>query len=260
MTFDTLLFDVDTDGHATVSVNRPDKLNALNEQVIAELEEAFRAVRDSDEIRGAILTGSGDRSFVAGADITQFLDLTADDGRRFAERGQAVFSLIETSPKPVIAAVNGFALGGGCELALACHLRTAAPSAVFGQPEVNLGIIPGYGGTQRLPRIVGLGFATEMILTGEHIAAERAYEVGLVNRIFDLESLVPDTKKFLASITTKAPRAVAWSLEALRSGTLNPSDGMQAEADLFGKACGTADFKEGAKAFLERRKPTFAGR
>lgn len=259
MSFETLLFDVDDDGHALVIINRPDKLNALNRQVIDELEAAVSAIRDRDDIRGGIITGAGDRSFVAGADISQFLDLSAEDGRRFAERGQAVFSRIETSTKPIIAAVNGFALGGGSELALACHLRTAATSAVFGQPEVNLGIIPGYGGTQRLPRIVGFGIASEMILTGSPIDAQRAYDIGLVNRVVEPEALIPETKQLLGSITSKAPRAVAWSLEAMWAGVMDPAEGMDAEARLFGQACGTSDFKEGAQAFLNRRKPNFTG-
>lgn len=259
MAFETLLFDVDDDGHALVTINRPDKLNALNRQVIDELESAVSAIRDRDDIRGGIITGAGDRSFVAGADISQFLELSPEDGRRFAERGQSVFSLIETSSKPIIAAVNGFALGGGCELALACHLRTAATSAVFGQPEVGLGIIPGYGGTQRLPRLVGFGIASEMILTGEPIDAQRAYYIGLVNRVIEPDVLIPETRKLLGIITSKAPRAVAWSLEAMRKAITNPAGGMDAEARLFGQACGTSDFKEGARAFLDRRKPNFTG-
>src|SRR5690625_5276080 len=216
-------------------------------------------MRVQDEYRGDIITGDGDRSFVAGADNSQFLELSPEDGRRFAERGQAVFSLIETSSKPIIAAVNGFALGGGCELALPCHLRTAATSAVFGQPEVGLGIIPGYGGTQRLPRIVGFGIASEMILTGEPIDAQRAYDIGLVNRVIEPDVLITETRKLLGIITSKAPRAVWWSLEAMRKAVTNLAGGMDAVERLVGQVCGTSNFKEGARAVLDRRKPNFTG-
>lgn len=260
MDFTTLLFEVDDDGVALITINRPDKLNALNVDVMNELEEAFEAVRSDESIRGVILTGAGDRSFVAGADIGQFKDLDALEGHRFALRGQAVFNLIEETPKPVIAAINGFALGGGSELALACHLRIAAANAVFGQPEVSLGIIPGYGATQRLPRIVGRGVATELILTGSQINAARAFEIGLVNRVVSRSELLNEARSMLLSITSKAPMAVAMALEALRTSDLPLRQGLRHEAALFGNACATEDFREGAAAFLERRKPEFTGR
>ncbi len=260
MDFETLLFDADSEGIAIVTINRPDKLNALNLDVMNDLEAAFEAVSSDDAIRGVILTGAGDRSFVAGADIRQFTDLDALDGHRFALRGQAIFNLIEETRKPVIAAVNGFALGGGCELALACHLRIASENAVFGQPEVGLGIIPGYGGTQRLPRLVGRGLATELILTGAQVDAQRAYEIGLVNRVVAGDDLLNEARVIVASITSKAPRAVEMALEAIRASDLPLRQGLHYEASLFGQACATEDFKEGAAAFLERRKPAFSGR
>lgn len=260
MTFDTLLFETDANGIATITINRPDKLNALNLAVMNDLESALEQAVASDDIRGLIITGSGDRAFVAGADIKQFTELDALDGHRFALRGQAVFNLIEESPKPVIAAVNGFALGGGCELALACHLRIASENAVFGQPEVNLGIIPGYGGTQRLPRIIGRGIAVEMILTGDQVKAQRAYDIGLVNRVVAAEALLEEAQSVMMTILSKAPRAVSMSLEAIRAADLPLRQGLHYEASLFGQACSTDDFKEGAAAFLERRKPVFRGR
>jgi enoyl-CoA hydratase len=260
MSFDTLLFDVDDAGIATITINRPDKLNALNQDVMNDLEAAFTKVHSDNSIRGVILTGQGEKSFVAGADIRQFTKLDADSGRTFAERGQAVFNLIEQSPKPVIAAVNGYALGGGCELALACHIRIASENAIFGQPEVNLGIIPGYGGTQRLPRVVGRGIAIEMILTGDQVKAQRAYEVGLANRVVASESLLDEARAMMKTITSKAPLAVGMSLDAILASEKPMKDGLSDEADLFGKACATDDFSEGAAAFLERRKPSFHGR
>lgn len=261
-TFDTLLFDLDADGLAVVTINRPDKLNALNAQVLKDLAEAMEAIRADEAVRGVVITGAGPKSFVAGADIAQFADLSPADAIVLAQRGQAAFDAIEASPKPVVAAVNGFALGGGCELALACHLRVASANARFGQPEVNLGIIPGYGGTQRLPRVVGLGVATEMILTGAPISAERARAVGLVNQIApEGEDVVLAAKALLRTITSKGPIAVRLSLEALRaSGDTALEDGLAYEAERFGEAFATADAKEGVGAFLERRKPEFTGR
>ncbi|QXD16957.1 enoyl-CoA hydratase/isomerase family protein [Rhodocaloribacter litoris] len=260
MTFETLLYEVDADGIALVTINRPDKLNALNETVIDELDRCFAAVEADDAVRGVVLTGAGPKSFVAGADISRFPALDAVSGRRFALRGQAVFNRIEALPKPVVAAVNGFALGGGCELAMACHLRVAAEHARFGQPEVNLGLIPGYGGTQRLPRLVGRGRATELILTGEAIDARRAHEIGLVNRIVPAAELLETAKELVRTIAAKAPVAVALALEAVRASDLDLPQGLALEATLFGQACATEDFREGVAAFLERRQATFKGR
>ena len=258
--FDHLRYDLEDDGILVVTINRPDKHNALNADVLDELATAFQEATEDAAVRGVILTGAGEKSFVAGADIGQFAELDADTGARFARRGQEVFLRIEQMPKPVIAAINGFALGGGCELAMACHLRVAAESARFGQPEVNLGIIPGYGGTQRLPRLVGLGLATELILTGEPIDARRAHEIGLVNRVAAADELLEVAHTLVRTVAAKAPQAVRMSLEALRAADGPQEEGMHREAELFGQACATEDAKEGAAAFLERRKPSFKGR
>lgn len=260
MTLETLLVDVDADGIATVTINRPDSLNALNAQVLDDLDAWFTAAATDPAVRGVLLTGAGEKSFVAGADIKQFKKLDATSGHAFSVRGQAVFSRIERFPKPVMAVVNGFALGGGSELSLACHLRVASEKARFGQPEVNLGIIPGYGGTQRLPRIVGKGIATELVLTGDMISAQRAYEIGLVNRVFAPEELLDGARALMQTMVSKAPIAVQLTLEALASSDLSLDTGLEQEAALFGQACGTDDFQEGVSAFLERRKAAFKGR
>ena len=257
---DTLRYDVDADGIAVITLDRPDKLNALSTRVLADLGRAFRQARADSGVRGVVLTGSGEKAFAAGADIEEFTELDALEGHRFALRGQSVFNTIENLPKPVVAAVNGYALGGGCELALACHLRVASENAQFGQPEVQLGLIPGYGGTQRLPRIVGQGIATEMILTGDRVKAQRAYEIGLVNRVVAADGLLDAAKDFVRTIASKAPLAVAMSLNAIRSSDLPLAQGLQLEAALFGQACGTDDFREGVHAFLNKQPPEFSGR
>jgi len=259
-TLETLRLETDEEGICVITIDRPDKLNAINRQVLDDLKAAFQRVADDDTIAGVILTGSGDRAFAAGADIKQFSDLTPLEGQRFARYGQAVFSAIEGSSKPVVAAVNGFALGGGCELALACHLRVASENAQFGQPEVNLGLIPGYGGTQRLPRLVGRGRAIELILTGDRVSAQRAYEIGLVNRVATADGLLGTARALLRTIITKAPVAVALSLQAISAAELPQSQGMDAEAALFGQACSTEDFREGVTAFLDKRSASFQGR
>ena len=259
MSYSTLLIDVDADGIAIVTINRPSKLNALNADVISELDDWFASAETDASVKGVILTGAGDKSFVAGADIARFKELTGEEGKRFAARGQAVFNRIENLGKPVVAAVNGFALGGGSELALACHIRVASDNAVFGQPEVNLGIIPGYGGTQRLPRLVGKGIATELILTGVMISASRAHEIGLVNHVFAPEELLAGAKKLVSKIMAKAPVAVALSLEGISYSDLPLAEGLAKEAELFGKACETKDFQEGVDAFLQKRKAEFKG-
>jgi enoyl-CoA hydratase len=260
MTFETLLVSVDETGIATVTLNRPDKLNALNAEVIEDLDRCFAWIADDPTVRGVMLTGAGPKSFVAGADIAQFTRLDAATGHAFALRGQAVFRRIEQLPKPVVAAVNGFALGGGCELALACHLRVAAEHAQFGQPEVALGILPGYGGTQRLPRLVGRGLALELILTGNRISAQRAFAIGLVNQVVPADQLLDAARTMLTTILTKAPVAVALSLQAVYASDLPLAEGLAFEAALFGQACGTEDFLEGATAFLEKRPAVFKGR
>lgn len=260
MTFDTLRYDLDDRGCATITVHRPDKLNALSRQVLSDLEEAFEEAQSDDTVKGVVLTGTGEKAFVAGADISQFQELNALTGERFARRGQHVFNQIEQMPKPVIAAVNGYALGGGCELAMACHLRIASENARFGQPEVGLGIIPGYGGTQRLPRLVGKGIATQLILTGEQIGAERAYAIGLVGKVVPQADLLGAAKEMLATITANAPQAIRLALAALRASDQPQDQGLRHEAALFGQAAGTEDAQEGAAAFLERREAQFQGK
>lgn len=257
--FETLLYDVDDDGVATITLNRPEALNALSQRVVADLNKAFRRARTDDTVRGVIMTGAGEKAFAAGADISEFAGMDALDGHRFALRGQAVFNAIESMSKPVVAAVNGYALGGGCELAMACHLRVASETAQFGQPEVSLGLIAGYGGTQRLPRLVGRGIATELLLTGDRITAQRAYEIGLVNRVATPDGVLSVAKELIMTIASKAPVAVAMTLQAIRATELPLAHGLAQEAALFGQCCATEDFAEGVGAFLNRRTPEFSG-
>ena len=257
--FETLIVSTDDDGICLVTINRPDKLNALNAQVITDLESVFAAIRTDEDVRAVILTGAGEKSFVAGADIRRFTELDSESGYQFARRGQTVFDSIEQQRKPVVAAVNGYALGGGCELAMACHLRMASTNARFGQPEVNLGILPGYGGSQRLPRLVGRGRAMELILTGNQIDAHRAYEIGLANMVCDPDALLAETRNFVRGILEKAPLALGLAIEAVLMSDVPLDQGQEFEAVQFGQACGSADFKEGVNAFLERRKPEFSG-
>ena len=260
MSYSTLLVEVDSEGIAVVTINRPTKLNALNAEVLADLDDWFTSAATDSAVKGIILTGAGPKAFVAGADISQFKELGPVEGKAFADYGQGVFNKIEGSAKPVVAAVNGFALGGGSELALACHMRVASDNALFGQPEVNLGILPGYGATQRLPRIVGKGIATELILSGNMVNAERAHAIGLVNHVYTSEELLPGARKLIGTIISKAPIAVAFSLEALQYADLPQAEGLQKEADLFGQACGTDDFQEGVDAFFGKRKAVFKGK
>ncbi len=246
---------------ATVVINRPEKLNALNAVAKKELRECFLSIRDDDGIAAVILTGAGEKSFVAGTDIAELRELNSASGREFALRGQEVFSLIEDLGKPVIGAINGYALGGGCELALACHIRLASEKARFGQPEVTLGVIPGYGGTQRLARLIGKGRALEMILTGAQIDAQEALRIGLVNAVFPAAELIPHAQAMGERIASMGRGAVSRALRAVASidgMTLN--EGLAREADLFGQCCDTEDFREGTAAFLEKRKPVFRNR
>ena len=244
---------------AVVTIDRQDKLNALNAQVIDGLEHAFDAVAGSDA-RGVVLTGAGSRAFVAGADIGELATLDPQGGMRASRRGQEVLAAIEGCDVPVIAAVNGYALGGGCELALACHLRIASENAVFGLPEVGLGIIPGYGGTVRLARIVGMGRALEMTLTGDPVKAEQAREMGLVSSVSPQDGLLKAAKKLMRRVNRNGPVAVRFALEAVRNSWDSPPDKAFAfESSLFGVLAGTADMKEGMAAFLERRRPEFTG-
>lgn len=257
MIYSTLIFSV-ADRVATITVNRPDKLNALNETCKTELKDVFTSIKTNPDVDVVILTGAGEKAFIAGADINELSKLNAKTGKEFAENGQAVFDLIQHLGKPVIAAVNGYALGGGCEIAQACHIRIASENARFGQPEVNLGIIPGYGGTQRLTRLVGAGRATELILTGNQIDAQEALRIGLVNRVVPLAELLTAAQAMAKTIIGKGPIAVQLSLKAINAALEMPlSEGLRVEAALFGESCGTEDFKEGTTAFLEKRKPIF---
>jgi enoyl-CoA hydratase len=257
MPFSTLLLDV-ADGIARVTVNRPDKLNALNATVIGELGEAIAGIEADPEIRGVILTGAGAKAFVAGADIGELAEQGQLDGQARAARGQAVFRRWERCGKPVIAAVNGFALGGGCELAMACHLRVASETARFGQPEVKLGISPGYGATVRLPRLVGRGRALELLLTGAMIDAQEAHRIGLVNRVVPADRLLAESEQLLRAILENGPAAIRACLEAVDAGLDASVDGaLQLEAAYFGLLSGTDEMREGTKAFLEKRKPNF---
>jgi enoyl-CoA hydratase len=254
------LFDV-RDGIAFVTINRPDKLNALNDQVVEDLRDATDRIVTDAAIRGVLITGAGPKAFIAGADIGDLAQQGPLDGKARALRGQAVLRRLETCGKPVIAAVNGFALGGGCELAMACHMRIASTNAKFGQPEVTLGIVPGYAGTQRLPRLVSKGMALQLLLTGEIIDAEEAYRIGLVNKVVPPAELLPEAEKLLRTILARAPLAVRLVLEAVERGLDVPLDeGSNLEANLFGLVASSADMKEGLTAFLEKRPPRFVGR
>jgi enoyl-CoA hydratase len=248
-----------SDGIATILVNRPDSLNALSAAVLDGLNDAVARCEREPQIRGVIVTGAG-RSFVAGADIGEIAQLDSVSGLAFARKGQGVFSRIERLPKPVVAAVNGFALGGGCELALACHVRFASSKARFGLPEVKLGAIPGFGGTQRLTRLIGRGDATALILHGGHIGAEEALRLGLVSAVLEPDALLPHCRRWLLETLANGPRAVASALRSIREGLDLPAleNALEVEARLFAAACGTPEMREGTRAFLEKREPKFA--
>jgi len=260
MTFDNLL--VERDGNiAVVTLNRPKVLNALNTQTLTELSQAMASFKDDAEVRAIVLTGAGEKSFVAGADINELAVLSPVAGKEHARRGQQIFDAIEQLGKPVIAAINGFALGGGCELAMACTLRLAADTAKFGQPEINLGLIPGYAGSQRLPRLVGRGVALEILLTGDMIGAQRAYEIGLVNRVVPAAELLAEAKKLAHTLASKAPIAVRYILDAVQQGLDMPfAQGEYLETSLFGTIASSEDMREGTKAFLEKRKAAWQGK
>ncbi len=246
---------------ATVTIQRPEKLNALNPQVIDELGQAFRSLRSDETVRAVILTGAGDKAFVAGADIGVLAEMTPLSGVEVSRQGQVVFREIETFPRPVIAAVGGYALGGGCELALACHLRIASENARFGLPEVGLGIIPGYGGTIRLARLVGLGRALELTLTGGQVKADEAERIGLVNAVVPQEALMERAREMAGRIARNGPVAVQMALEAIYQALdSSTQEALIHESSLFGLLASTADMKEGMGAFLEKRKPTFQGK
>ncbi len=246
---------------ATLTINRPKALNALNKDTLLEIKAAVENVRDDDSIDVLIVTGAGDKAFVAGADITYMLDINAMQAREFGQIGQAAFSLIETMSKPVIAAINGFTLGGGCELAMACDFRFCTEKSQFGQPEVRLGVTPGFGGTQRLPRLVGLGMAKEILYTGDNINAQEALRIGLVNKIIPEAELMEYVKKIAKNISARGAIAVRLCKDAVNEGMQTDIDrAMSIEADIFGLCFATADQKEGMRAFVEKRKAEFTGK
>jgi enoyl-CoA hydratase len=260
MSFETLL--VERDGAVVVvTINRPKVLNALNRQTISDLQRALVDFEQDTAVRAIVITGAGEKAFVAGADINELAVLSPAEGQLHARRGQAVFNKIEQLGKPVIAAINGFALGGGCELAMACTLRVASDTAKLGQPEVNLGLIPGYAGSQRLPRLVGKGLAFEILLSGEMVSAARAYEIGLVNRVVPAAELLPQARELAGMLAAKAPLAVRLILQAVNHGGEMPQDDAQfLEASLFGLVASSEDMKEGTRAFLEKRPASWQGR
>jgi enoyl-CoA hydratase len=260
MTYQHLL--VDRDGAvAVITINRPEKRNALNSETIDELRRAILALKHDDGVRAVVITGTGDKAFIAGADINELAVQTPVGGREHAHRAQHVLDLIETMGKPVVAAINGVALGGGCELAMACTIRIAADTARLGQPEINLGLMPGYAGTQRLPRLVGKGRALELLLTGDVITAAEAHRIGLVNRVVPAGELVAEARKLAATLADKAPVAARYIIDAVNRGLeMSSAEAELYEATLFGLVSTTEDMREGTKAFLDKRKPQFKGK
>jgi len=260
MTFENLLYEK-KEGIALITFNRPKVLNALNRKTIEELDQVLRDARDDASVRVLILTGAGEKAFVAGADINELAQQSPINGKEFSLYGQAVFHLLETMGKPSICAINGFALGGGCELALCCSIRFASKTARLGQPEVKLGILPGYGGSQRIARLCGKGIAHELCLSGEMITAEEAQRIGLVNHVYEPAELLPAAEVLAKKIIEKAPLAVKYCMEAIERGLEMPQEeGLFLEATLFGLCCATQDMREGTKAFLEKRQAQFQGR
>jgi enoyl-CoA hydratase len=247
------------DGICIITINRPDKMNALNIETISELATAFAEAEASKEVRGIILTGEGQKAFVAGADIAEFSNFSVQEAREMAASGHDTFDQIENCSKPVIAAVNGFALGGGCELSMACHMRVASVNARFGQPEVNLGVIPGYGGTQRLVRLIGKTKATELLLTGDLVNAEDAKTLGIVNHVVEQDQLIAKAKEILTKIAQKSPLAIAQVLKLVNTYYDKDLDGFKEEVNEFAECFDTGDFHEGVQAFLEKRKANFKG-
>ncbi len=257
--YQTLLTSLEN-GIFTITINRPDKLNALNKIVIDELSAVLDEVHNNPEIKSAIITGAGAKAFVAGADISEFVGLNKEQGMVLAKKGQDIFFKLENSPKPIVAAVNGFALGGGCELAMSCHFRIASQHAKFGQPEVNLGLIPGYGGTQRLTQLIGKGRAIELLISANMIDANTALQYGLVNYVVPQEELLSKAKSLLEVINSKAPKAVAGCIRAANAVFDEAQNGFETEINEFGNCFDTEDMKEGTAAFLEKRKANFAGK
>lgn len=259
MAYETLLTDLN-EGIFTITINRPDKLNALNKNVMSDLDKVLDEVYTNNKIRSIIITGAGPKSFVAGADISEFVGTSVEQGKAMAKKGQDIFFKIENAPKPVVACINGFALGGGCELAMSCHFRIAADNAKFGQPEVNLGLIPGYGGTQRLTQLIGKGRALELLMSGNMIDANTALQYGLVNYVVPQAELLNKAKSILTVINSKAPHAVAACITSANAVFDETKNGYQTEIEEFGKCFGTGDMKEGTAAFLEKRKAIFTGK
>ena len=259
MSYETLLTSLDNNIF-TVTINRPDKLNAINAQVMTDLDSVLNEILSNEEIKSVIITGAGQKGFVAGADISEFHGLSVEEGKAVAKKGLDIFFRIENSPKPIVAAVNGFALGGGCELAMACHFRIASENAKFGQPEVNLGLIPGYGGTQRLVQLIGKGRAIELLISGNLIDANTALQYGLVNAVVPQEELLNKATSILTVINTKAPIAVAKCIEAANAVYNETLNGYELEMNGFGNCFGTEDMQEGTTAFLEKRKAIFRGK
>ena len=258
--FENIKYEV-TGSIGYITLNRPKVMNALNRRTIEELSAAFHAAKMDDTVKGVILTGTGERAFIAGADIAELSAIDGEQAGEFSAKGQEVLVFIETLGKPVIAAVNGFALGGGCEAAMACTIRIAAENATFGQPEVKLGIIPGYGGTQRLPRLVGKGRALQLILTGDLIDAHEAYRIGLVNEVVPTTDLMSRCEAILKRICANAPLAIRYSIDAVNEGVdVDLSSGLKLEAKYFSLAAGTEDKKEGTSAFVQKRAPQFQGK
>lgn len=257
--YQTLLASLDN-GIYTITINRPDKLNALNKDVFTDLHTALDEIEKNPEIKSVIITGAGPKAFVAGADISEFNSLNKEQAKALAKRGQDIFARIENSSKPIVAAVNGFALGGGCELAMSCHFRVASENAKFGQPEVNLGLIPGYGGTQRLVQLIGKGKAMELLMSAHMIDAKEAKELGLVNYVTTADTLLEHTRKILDIINSKAPLAVAGCIKAANAVFDESIDGYKLEIEEFGNTFDTEDMKEGVNAFLEKRKAEFKGK
>ena len=260
MNYKNLFLDI-SEHIAVLTLNRPDKLNALNHETLLELQQALELLKNDENIFVIIITGSGVKAFVAGADISEINKLNMLEGKKFAEFGQSVFSTIEKFDKPVIAAINGFALGGGCELALSCHIRLASENAKFGQPEVNLGIIPGYGGTQRLTRLINSGRAAEMILTADMIDSSEALRIGLVNKVYPQSELQSKAFEMASKIASKGQQAIRFALKSIKVvDEVSLHQGQNIEAAMFALCCGTEDFKEGTQAFLDKRKPVFTNK
>ena len=244
----------------TITLNRPKQLNALNIETFNDINRAIKYANDTDEVKAILFTGSGEKAFIAGADIKEFSNFSKKQAKALSRNGHRTFKKIEKCKKPVLAAINGFALGGGLELAMACHMRIASDNAKFGQPEVNLGLIPGYAGTQRLPMLIGKGNAMELLMTGDMINSERAKELGLINQVTSSEDLIPTAKKMLGKIASKSPLVLAGIVKAVNAHYRKGANGFKAEVEIFGNSFATDDFKEGVAAFIEKRKANFTGK